>query len=143
MPTPIPKILRGAVFAWYIIMGGFELAPPPGTEWDIGPEEEPLRWQLQYPDVIRLAEWGMLDYDLVTLENITDRSKADAVAKAIAGVQVLWMVAQSAARAYAGLSLTILEVFTPYPLAYYPGGAHAFALVEEADVCARADAGIR
>jgi len=58
---------------------------------------------------------GVLPRELseLTVEDISDRSKANGLIKVIASVQALWFVVQCAGRAAQGLHITALEIVTP------------------------------
>ena len=55
---------------------------------------------------------GMIEFPTITVEEIEDRSKADAFSKTIALGQTLWFVAQCFARIAQHLDLTLVELLT-------------------------------
>ncbi|KAI5779650.1 hypothetical protein DFH27DRAFT_489137, partial [Peziza echinospora] len=88
----------------YIVMGGIEMKK-------ISNAGDETQLTVTPTGAIRLATWGKLD-GIVTIANISDKNKADAIAKTIAVSQVLWMVIQCIGRAAVGLPITILEIYT-------------------------------
>jgi hypothetical protein len=55
---------------------------------------------------------GMIEFPTVTVEEIEDRSKADAFSKAIALGQTLWFIVQCLARSVQHIDLTLVELLT-------------------------------
>ena len=55
---------------------------------------------------------GNIDFPIVTVEEIEDRSKSDGFSKTIALGQTLWFVAQCIARRVQHLDLTLIELLT-------------------------------
>lgn len=60
--------------------------------------------------VITLAKHG--HFINISLETVSDRSKANFIAKALVCAQVLWMIIQCIARKINGYPLTLLEIHT-------------------------------
>ena len=60
----------------------------------------------------RLLSQGKIEFPTVTVEEIEDRSKADAFSKTIAIGQTLWFIAQCLARISQHLDLTLVELVT-------------------------------
>jgi hypothetical protein len=67
---------------------------------------------LSLQDIERLVEDKMIEYPIVSEDEIKDRSKGDAVTKAFAVFQTTWFLLQCAARASRGLAMTEIEVAT-------------------------------
>ena len=59
-----------------------------------------------------LVEKGKIEFPTIALEEIEDRSKADAFSKTIALGQTLWFVTQCFARIAQHLDLTLVELVT-------------------------------
>ena len=59
-----------------------------------------------------LLATGRIEFPIVTVEEIEDRSKADGFSKTISLGQTLWFVAQCIARGAQHLDLTLVELLT-------------------------------
>lgn len=94
-------------------MGGFTMASSPNSgdsNWENG-------W-LSPDTILTLVKDGLLDAgDLPHKAAIEDKGKADALVKAVAVLQALWLLAQCIARAAQHLPITTVEIAT---LAYIP-----------------------
>ncbi|KAI4147375.1 MAG: hypothetical protein LQ340_005589 [Diploschistes diacapsis] len=99
-----------AVHAFYVSMLALRYRTPKGNRV-IWPNQ--YRWLLQQ----HLVDWKDHESWGLSTENISDKSKADSVAKLIALVQVSWFVAQCTVRAAHDLPLSQLESMT---LGYVP-----------------------
>ena len=89
------------IHAFYADMGGFLLHPPDCASFPITAK------QVHY-----LVQQGYLSVPKITKKEIWDKSKADMFAKAVAGFQAAWLVAQVIARGIQHLSVTLLELST-------------------------------
>ena len=87
--------------SFYANMGGFVLQARESTPFPIH------GLHLSY-----LLEKGYLDLPEITLEEISDKSKANLLAKALVCLQTGWFVVQCFARLAGGLPLTTLELIT-------------------------------
>ena len=67
---------------------------------------------LSLDDIQRLVQNGEIEYPIATREEIQDKSKGDAVTKALVVVQTTWFLLQCAARGSQHLALTELELAT-------------------------------
>ncbi|KAJ0422724.1 hypothetical protein BJY00DRAFT_322306 [Aspergillus carlsbadensis] len=109
--------LPGAFFA---AMGGFVTVQPLYTEPDVNPASTPKRYvttvrasgfrKLLELDVInRCIADGTLNEAAFSQRNISDKGKADSVAKALLCIQIAWMCLQCLGRTLDGLPVTLLE----------------------------------
>ena len=87
--------------SFYLNMGGFVLQPRDS-------EPFPLHWE----HLVYLLKEGLLAYPDITTEEISDKSKANGIAKALACLQTGWFVMQCLSRVYRHLPLTALELTT-------------------------------
>ena len=67
---------------------------------------------LSLKDIERLVQNDEIEYPIVTREEIQDKSKGDAVTKALVVLQTTWFLLQCAARGSQRLALTELELAT-------------------------------
>ena len=67
---------------------------------------------LSLNDIERLVRSKEIEYPIVTREEIQDKSKGDAVTKALVVLQTTWFLLQCAARGSQHLALTELEIAT-------------------------------
>ena len=67
---------------------------------------------LSLADIERLVQNDEIEYPIVTREEIQDKSKGDAVTKALVVLQTTWFLLQCVARASQRLALTELELAT-------------------------------
>ena len=67
---------------------------------------------LSLEDIERLVRNKEIEYPIVTREEIQDKSKGDAVTKALVVLQTTWFLLQCAARGSQHLALTELELAT-------------------------------
>ena len=67
---------------------------------------------LSLEDIERLVQNDEIEYPIVTREEIQDKSKGDAVTKALVVLQTTWFLLQCVARASRHLALTELELAT-------------------------------
>ena len=67
---------------------------------------------LSLNDIERLVRSKEIEYPIVTREEIQDKSKGDAVTKALVVLQTTWFLLQCAARGSQHLALTELELAT-------------------------------
>lgn len=90
-------------YGFYVVMGGLTL--------DVEKmHERESRMTLTPQGVIALAERGhFID---VRPETVSDKSKANIIAKTLVCTQVLWMAVQCLARKIIGYPLTLLEIHT-------------------------------
>ncbi|KAF5309915.1 hypothetical protein D9619_010541 [Psilocybe cf. subviscida] len=106
-PLPEDTTRRGVGQSWtsthgfFIQMGGF-----------IRYENEYPREVLDYTRLAELLRKKAIDVLTVTERDLRDRSKGDAVSKAIVVLQTTWFVVHCIARAAQRLPLSELEVFT-------------------------------
>jgi hypothetical protein len=63
-------------------------------------------------EFLHLCKAGKIDHPLVTEDEINDKSKSDAVTKAIFTIQLLWFMMQVAVRHSIGLVVTLVELDT-------------------------------
>jgi hypothetical protein len=109
--------LPGAFFA---ATGGFVLAQPLYTEPESNSGATPKRYvtTIQASGFRKLVEYGVinrcitdgtLDEAAFSRRNISDKGKADSVAKALLFVQIVWMCLQCLGRTLNGLPVTLLE----------------------------------
>ena len=89
------------IHAFYADSGGFMLQTPDAGAFPITAK------QLHY-----LVLNNYLPFPGIAKEEIWDKSKADLLAKGIASVQVVWLVAQVVARGIQHLPVTLLELST-------------------------------
>lgn len=80
-------------------MGGFHLSAPDLAPFPINAKH------LHY-----LVSWGYIPFPQVSTREISDKSKANRIAKTITILQSSWLLLQSLARWLQGLSLTTLEL---------------------------------
>ena len=93
----------GMDYCYYAVMGGFTV--------DLSCMHDRIKVVTLSPaSLLALASRGYF-FDIAS-ETISDKSKADLLAKGLVLCQVSWLVIQSIARARAQLPLTILEVHT-------------------------------
>ena len=71
----------------------------------------PLR-MLSLEDIVYLVEQDEIEYPIITKEEIKDKSKGDAVTKALVLIQMTWFLLQCMARIAQRLHLTELELAT-------------------------------
>lgn len=67
---------------------------------------------LDSAQLIAAVEEGIISLPKVTKKELQDKSKSDALVKALAIVQVLWLIIQLAARRYYGLASAPFEIIT-------------------------------
>ena len=89
------------VHAFYADSGGFLLHSQDTNAFPITAK------QIHY-----LVQKGHIPLPILTRREIWDKSKADRLAKTIAGTQAIWLVAQVAARGIQHLPVTLLELST-------------------------------
>lgn len=89
------------VHAFYADSGGFLLHSQDAASFPV------IVKQICY-----LVQRGYLSVPKITKREIWDKSKADRLAKAIAGSQAIWLMAQVIARSVQGLPVTPLELST-------------------------------
>ena len=63
-------------------------------------------------EFLELCEAHKIANPIITVQEIQDKSKSDALAKAILAVQLLWFTIQVVARGSRGLAVTLLELDT-------------------------------
>jgi hypothetical protein len=83
------------------IMGGYAIDTTSG-----------YRFRLDSYQFYTLVKSGEIQVPSVTNEEINDRSKGDWVTKSVSCLQVSWLAAQLAGRAFQRLPVTTLEIFT-------------------------------
>ncbi|KAF9552886.1 hypothetical protein CPC08DRAFT_646337 [Agrocybe pediades] len=88
--------------SFFVIMGGFVLYKG----------EEDIGGTISYHDFLRLEKDGDIEFPKITGEEIDDRSKGDAVSKAITILQTTWFIIQCIGRGAQGLAITELEIGT-------------------------------
>ncbi|MCJ1481162.1 hypothetical protein MMC06_001318 [Schaereria dolodes] len=89
------------VHGFYCVMGGFVITNNEGKTFTINNQQ--LIW---------LLENGCVEVPDISVEGIKDKSKADSMIKAIAGLQATWFVGQGLGRWAQHLSTTTLEITT-------------------------------
>lgn len=93
------------VHSFYAVMGGFVFSPESCSEYSARP-----LLTLTPRGVALLAECGHLPD--ISKKDIDDKSKADALAKALVCLQASWMLVQTVGRLAGNLPVTLLEVNT-------------------------------
>lgn len=85
--------------------------------WDdliIGPskaDDPPLMYPRIPQEALRIAiEKGLLSYDMISLEDIQDKSKSDLIGKALAVFQILYFLLELLVRPARKLPITLLEL---------------------------------
>ena len=86
---------------YFIQMGGFMLFEGEEAKGVLSPEQLPV-----------LLEAEKIEFPTITVEEIEDRSKADAFSKTIAVGQTLWFIIQCLARRAEHLDITLVELLT-------------------------------
>lgn len=101
--------------AFFVVMGGFTISEL-ADDTTINPIEGSPNTTTYYtstltPHGFRLyVEQGRISPNVFERRHISDKGKGSNIAKAIACLQVLWLVIQSITRKVAGLPLTLLEI---------------------------------
>jgi hypothetical protein len=86
---------------------------PTTTELGLSTDEssQPVLIHLLAQDIVQLRSKGLLPrLPYITLEEINDKSKSDSLVRAIAVVQIMWMVLQIIVRAFRSLAISQLEI---------------------------------
>ncbi|KAI1657892.1 hypothetical protein F4813DRAFT_389157 [Daldinia decipiens] len=91
-------------YGFFVVMGGLQVSTSGFVDGDH------INATLSAEAVISLSKKDEFLY--VSRESIDDRSKADALKKALVVLQVAWMVIQCISRKSYGLPLTLLEIHT-------------------------------
>jgi hypothetical protein len=102
---PSPNIAKtfSLVYCFFVIMGGFVI-----DTQEIDPKHAHLT--ITSDGILSLAAEG--HFLSIDESQISDRSKADILAKGLVCLQVTWMLVQCVARKAAGYPLTALELHT-------------------------------
>jgi hypothetical protein len=107
----------------FLVMGGFHIVEPPDPEANTDTKQDPPTSSLSVNEskgkaiILTLEMLGTLvqdpDFEIQTTEEeITDRSKGDALSKSIFILQSTWFIFQCIARCIQRLDLTHLELTT-------------------------------
>ena len=90
------------------------LEPPPPCKFPQQPHQPKLwkaNWPLNALQIKYAYEKNIIPHPpRVTLEELKDRSKGDALVKTAAVLQITWLVGQILARAFENLAITLLEI---------------------------------
>jgi hypothetical protein len=118
-----PEIQWTETHGMMVVMGGFEVLKE-------GPDSEPQKMRLTVPNIEANGLDGCeADISTITEDMIKDKSKADAIAKAVVILQTGWFVVQCAARVSQRLPMT--HDLGPHCLCFH----HILFLVEQASWC--------
>ena len=108
--TELPKWKRWTLAHGHMVgMGGFTLVDPEDEDKD--PREQGSK-VLTFDDLKRLLKDPKFKFPTLSVADIKDRSKGDALWKIIAILQSTWFISQCIARGRQGLALTELELVT-------------------------------
>ncbi|EEB87467.1 hypothetical protein MPER_15171, partial [Moniliophthora perniciosa FA553] len=88
--------------SFFLIMGGFMLVDKSGVP----------KGTLTYWSIRQLKEMNLIAFPCITEKEIQDKSKGDALSKAILLLQTSWFLLQVVARATRNLPITELELVT-------------------------------
>jgi hypothetical protein len=102
IPEQYPNVRWTETHGMMAYMKGFELLK----------DDDPKKTRLHYENIKRDFQGYEVDFSTITEDIIMDRSKGDAVAKALVILQTSWFAVQCAARVGQGLLVTKLEVTT-------------------------------
>ncbi|KAI9567948.1 hypothetical protein HD554DRAFT_1991439, partial [Boletus coccyginus] len=84
--------------SYFAQMGGFVYCDDKGSLREIDSRE-----------FLELCEANKIANPLITVQEIKDKSKADAVGKVILGFQLLWFTLQVSVRHFSGLTVTLVD----------------------------------
>lgn len=131
---PVPWTLS---HSYYANMGGFVISAAksehhlpgsgtPAAEPSVCANKRYKCYHLTAKCILNLRRMGYLEsFPLLTEEELDDKSKGDALIKAIAVAQILWTITEILARATQGLAVSLLEITV---LAYAACAVAVYAL---------------
>jgi len=91
------------VSAFFIVMGGFA--------YDVSDLSDNIKYLALTPEgFMEFAKAGLIKPNILNDNDITDRSKADSLAKLLVCIQAFWMVINCIARRASGLPSTLVEL---------------------------------
>lgn len=95
----------GMDVAFFVVMGGFVIdkSDKPGSS-------EPFWATLTHAGFLKYLEEGYIDQTTFDRRSIIDKGKTSNIAKLLASVQAIWLLAQCLSRWISDLKLTLLEV---------------------------------